>query len=229
MTDTSTEGSGTSGDLKGTAQEQAQQVAGTTKQEASQVVDTAREQVQAVTSDVRDQARQLSGEAMEQLMEQAGSQRDRAVQSLRSMGEELSQMADSAEGSGLGVQVAREAGSMTSQAATFLEDREPGELVDELRNLARRRPGAFLLGAAAAGLVVGRLTRGAKSAHSDQSSSSSNQSATSSTDAYATSAAYVPPTTPATVEADSWGPDAPAYPASTPLATPLSAEPGGTL
>ena len=36
---------------------------------------------------------------------------------------------------------------------------EPGDLVEEVRSFARRRPGVFLLGAAVAGTVVGRLTR----------------------------------------------------------------------
>ena len=35
--------------------------------------------------------------------------------------------------------------------AGWLESRNPGEIVDELRGIARRRPGAFLLGAVAAG------------------------------------------------------------------------------
>jgi hypothetical protein len=45
--------------------------------------------------------------------------------------------------------------------AGWLEQREPGELLDEVRALARRKPGTFLLGALAAGVVAGRLTRGA--------------------------------------------------------------------
>jgi uncharacterized protein YjbJ (UPF0337 family) len=226
---------GTSSDVKGTAQEQAQQVAGTTKEEATQVVGTAKEQVQAVTSDVREQTRQLADEARGQLMDQAGSQRDRAVESLRSVGGELSQMADSADGSGLGVQLAREAGSVTSNAADFLEQHEPAELVDELRNLARRRPGAFLLGAAVAGLVVGRLTRSAKSAHSSDTSGSTDGGRSSMDYAYASQTAYTTPGTQPSVEADAWGPDAPTYPATTDYpasgtsTTPLSSEPGGTL
>jgi len=229
VTDTSTVDSASSGDVKSAAQEQAEQVAGTTKDEATQVVETAKEQVQAVTSDVREQTRQLTGEAREQLMEQAGAQRDRAVQSLRSAGGELSQMAESADGAGLGVQVAREAGSVVSKAADFLEEREPGELVDELRNLARRRPGAFLLGAAIAGLVAGRLTRGVTSAHSSDSGGGSADVELP-TSSFESRPAYAVPTTQPSVEADAWGPDAAAYPTSTTTPTsPLSSEPGGTL
>ena len=45
--------------------------------------------------------------------------------------------------------------------ASWLEQREPADLLDEVRNFARRRP-TFLIGAAVAGLAVGRLTRGLK-------------------------------------------------------------------
>jgi hypothetical protein len=44
--------------------------------------------------------------------------------------------------------------------ADWLEHREPGDLLDEVRRFARRRPGTFLVGAAVAGALVGRLTRG---------------------------------------------------------------------
>jgi hypothetical protein len=48
--------------------------------------------------------------------------------------------------------------------ASHLDGKEPSELLDDVRQFARRRPGTFLLGALAAGVVVGRLTRGAKAA-----------------------------------------------------------------
>ncbi|RHA44441.1 hypothetical protein D1825_01260, partial [Cellulomonas rhizosphaerae] len=46
------------------------------------------------------------------------------------------------------------------------------EALAEVRSFARRRPGTFLLVAAGAGLIVGRLTRALKDAPSDSSSSS---------------------------------------------------------
>ena len=46
-------------------------------------------------------------------------------------------------------------------------DRKPGQVVDEMQSFARRRPAVFLVLAAGAGLVAGRLTRGLKDASSD--------------------------------------------------------------
>ncbi|MEK8109106.1 phage holin family protein [Micromonospora sp. M12] len=51
-------------------------------------------------------------------------------------------------------------GRRRQQAAGWLDEREPGEVLDEVRTYARRNPGTFLAGAAVAGLLVGRLTRG---------------------------------------------------------------------
>ena len=68
-----------------------------------------------------------------------------------------------------------------------MSEREPGDLVVELRNFARRKPVVFMLGAAVAGVVAGRLTTGVVAAHKDQSSSG-----TSGTGGYAQPAAPVP-------------------------------------
>jgi hypothetical protein len=56
-------------------------------------------------------------------------------------------------------QAARHSGN----AAQWLESREPGDLLDEVKGFARRRPGAFLGIALGAGLLVGRVTRNAGS------------------------------------------------------------------
>jgi len=153
-----------------TARDQAQQVKDSAADAASQVTQAATEQAQQVTQDVRRQAKQLADETKNQLSEQASSQRDQAVSSLRSLGDELGSMSDSSPQSGLGTQLAREGSDLTRKVADFLEQREPTQLLDEVRHLARRRPGAFLIGAALAGVAVGRLTRGAASARSDTSS-----------------------------------------------------------
>ena len=181
-----------SGGVKDEAQAQAANVAGTAKSEAADVAATAKEQVANVTSDVRQQTKQLADEARGQLTDHASSQRDRAVESLRSLADDLSSMADKADGSGLGVQLAREGGDATHKIADFLEQRDPTQIVDEVRDLARRRPGAFLVGAALAGVVAGRLARGAKSAHSsdDGSSSGSRSSGAQSSGAQSSGAQY---------------------------------------
>ena len=69
-------------------------------------------------------------------------------------------MADSQQGeSGMAADLARQGASRLDAAASWLEGRQPGEILDEVRSFARRRPGAFIAGAAILGLVGGRVTR----------------------------------------------------------------------
>lgn len=66
--------------------------------------------------------------------------------------------------SGLATQVAQEAAERVRGVASWLDQREPGDLLDGVRDFARRHPGTFLLGVAVARVVAGRLTRGLTSA-----------------------------------------------------------------
>lgn len=170
---TSTAGSGSSGSSGGgtteAAKDQAQQMTGSAAESTQQVMGTAKEQAGYVTDDVRQQAQKLADETRTEMSSQAGAQRDRAVSGLRTLGSDLDTMASCAEHQGTGTQLAQQGAQLTQQLADYLEQREPAQLLDEVRGLARRRPGAFLLGSALAGMAVGRLTRGAVSARQDDS------------------------------------------------------------
>jgi uncharacterized protein YjbJ (UPF0337 family) len=135
------------GQLKETSTEATRQVAGTVKEKASDV-----------TADAREQTRRLAGQTRDELVGQASQQKDRAADGLRSVGDELRGMAEHGQ-SGLGAQLARQGAGFADQAADFLQQHEPGDLLEEVRGFARRKPGTFLLVAAAAGVVAGRLTR----------------------------------------------------------------------
>lgn len=133
----------------GTAAESGRQVAGVAKEEAAHVADEARHQIR----DLTDQARQ-------ELVDQAHQQKDRTANNLHALSDELRTMADSSDRSGTGAQLVSEAARRTGDAAQWLEHRQPGDLIDEVKSFARRRPGAFLLLAAGGGVLAGRLTRG---------------------------------------------------------------------
>jgi uncharacterized protein YjbJ (UPF0337 family) len=141
-----------------TARDEAGQLRETSVEAGRQVAGTVKEKASYVTSDAREQARQLAGQTREELVGQARQQKDRATDGLRSVSHELRGMAEHGE-SGLGTQLARHGADFTDQAADFLQKHEPGELLDEVRGYARRKPGTFLLVAVAAGVVAGRLTR----------------------------------------------------------------------
>jgi hypothetical protein len=92
------------------------------------------------------------------------TQQPQAALHLRAVADELSEMAAKGGQSGLATQVAQEAAERVHGVASWLDQREPGDLLDGVRDFARRHPGTFLVGAAVAGVVAGRLTTGLTSA-----------------------------------------------------------------
>ncbi len=153
------------------AKEQAGQVGQSATQAAGQVAQTSKEQVLEVASEAKAQARDLIGEARTQVSQQAGSQRDRLVETIRSLAEELESMASSGGKGGMASELAGQASTRAHDLAVFLEGREPGDLIQEARSFARQRPGAFLAGAAVLGAVAGRLTKSVRAASSDSGGS----------------------------------------------------------
>jgi hypothetical protein len=113
-----------------------------------------------VAGEAKRQARDLIGEARGQVTEQARNGQHKATEGLRAVADELRQMADNSDQSGPASDLARQAADKAADFAEWLNRREPGDLIEEVRGFARRRPGVFLVGAAFAGVLAGRLTRG---------------------------------------------------------------------
>jgi hypothetical protein len=151
--------------------DRASEAANQGKQAVSDVTSTAADKARQVTEETARQARDLLGEARGHLEQQAGEQHRNLVSGLRSLSDELGSMR--ADQPGLASELVSQAHERVNGAADWFERRQPGDLVGEIRDFARRRPGTFLLGAALAGIAVGRLTRGAVAAHSDDSDSAS--------------------------------------------------------
>ncbi|WP_182066548.1 hypothetical protein [Curtobacterium sp. ME12] len=148
-------GSGKADAAKGAAQD----VAGDAKEKAANVAGTAKEQASKVASEATDHAKQLYGQASENLKQQAGEQQQRAAGGLRSLGEQLGRMAENDDEQGVASKVVRDLSGRATSAAGFLENRDPGSLLDEVKTFAAKRPGTFIAIAAGAGLLAGRLTK----------------------------------------------------------------------
>ena len=172
------------------AQEKAQNTAATAADESKQVAGTAKEEAQNVAAEAKAQASSVLGDATRQVTEQSRAQRDRLVSTLHTFSQDLEQMTNQSEGSGLAADLVRQASQRARTLGDSMDGREPAELLDDVRAFARRRPGAFLLGALAAGVVAGRLTRGAKAAK-DGSSTSTSYPATGGTVGSVSSTEYV--------------------------------------
>lgn len=149
------------------AKDEAGVVGRTATDAGKQVAGTAADQAAQVGQQARRQAKDLFAQARDQATDQARTGQRKAGESLSALASELHEMAGTGDRSGPASDLAKQAAERLESASSWLGEREPGDLLTEFRGLARRRPGAFLLGAAAAGLLVGRLTRGAIDANRD--------------------------------------------------------------
>jgi hypothetical protein len=154
--------------------------AGTTGSKPAAVVDTAREKATdeatvlartakreagGVVDEARSQVRRLASEAREQAGTRVRGQHDRVVRQLRGLADEFTEMAG--DGNTPARAVVGDLGTRGRRVADYLADRGPEGVLSEVQNFARNRPLAFLAAATAAGLLVGRLGRGAWKARSD--------------------------------------------------------------
>ena len=154
------------GEVAGTAQQKAGEVAGTATSRASDVASTAKEQALDVAQEAQRQARDLFGEFRGQLQQQTQTQRDRLVELLREFEDELQNMVEQGGRSGTASEVVRQVADRLGGVRSYLEG--GANPVDDVRTFARRKPGTFLLLAAAAGVLAGRATRGAAAARKQQ-------------------------------------------------------------
>ena len=168
-------------DIRSTARDEATSVADDAKQAGGRVADTAKAGASRVADETKWQARRLANEATEELREQASVQQQRVASGLRSAGDELRGMAQSSSGQTLASDVVRQAAERATSAASWLENRDPGSLLEEVKQFARRRPGPFIAIAIGAGIVAGRLTRAlAESSGGDSGTSGAHAATTGS-------------------------------------------------
>ena len=182
------------------------------KDQAKHVAGVASDEAKSVVGDVRQQARGLLDETSSQVQDQSRTQRDRLVETLRTFSDDLEGMAQ--QSSGLASSAAREVADRARSFTDQLDGREPTELLDDLRSLARRRPGMFLAGAAIAGVVAGRILRGTRDAA--QSQTTDTYAGSGGYDPYATQTSVTPAYDP-TATVVSPGLDEPVTPAYAPV------------
>ncbi|MBB3676159.1 hypothetical protein [Modestobacter versicolor] len=183
---------------KDVAKDEASNVASTAAQAGSQVASTAADQAKQVTQETKRQAQDLIQQGRSQLQDQARNGQQKAGEGISGIAQQLRTMVEGGgeTPSGPAADLVRQAGDKLEELATWVQAREPGDLVDEVRAFARRKPGVFLLGAALAGVVAGRLTTGVVAAHKDSSPSTGNQQLTGqgspyAADSYSTGTNYV--------------------------------------
>ncbi len=123
-----------------------------------EVREEAMDAARSVGDTVASQARGAAHGIGDEVRAQVGQQQGRLAQVLREIGDELDDVQPS--GAGRVADLAAQAAGRTRDLAGWIDQSEPRDLLTSLERFARRRPGTFLLASAAAGVVVGRFTRG---------------------------------------------------------------------
>ncbi|MDG4805717.1 hypothetical protein O7634_02960 [Micromonospora sp. WMMD1120] len=179
--------------------DQARQVGAEAAHAGGAVAQTAKEQGAEVGREAARQARNLYGEARTQLASQTGEQQRKAAGGLRSLADEMRSMAEQGGQAGPVTELARQAADRVHGVAGWLEAREPGDLITEVRDYARRNPGTFLVGAAVLGVLAGRLTRGISAASDDSGNGSPTYRGNGAYDPEQTAVIPTPPPAPRAV------------------------------
>ena len=145
--------------MKEAVKGEAGDVARTAKDSAQGVAETAKAEAANVAAEVKSNAKDLLYQARSDLTQQAGTQQQKVANGLRSISDELHAMARASDQPGVASDLVRQVADRSTSVAAWLDGRDPGSLLNEVKSFARQRPGTFLLLAAGAGVLAGRLTR----------------------------------------------------------------------
>jgi hypothetical protein len=132
---------------------------GDVREKVADVADTAKHEMGTVAHEVKHQAGRVASDVRSRVTEEARNRQQDLADRARQTGEELRAMASDREPSPARTTVEQLA-NRTDQVADYLSKHGPEELLADLQDFARRRPGVFLASAAVAGFVVGRLAKG---------------------------------------------------------------------
>ncbi len=141
------------------AKDQAKDLASTAAGQARDVTETARQQVEVVASEAKDHAQHLARRTKEELRAQADERATQFSNSLRDVGSQLRSLANGNAQEGMVADLSRDLGHRVQGFADRIDQGGFDGVIDDVRRMARRRPGMFLAGAAAAGFVAARLFR----------------------------------------------------------------------
>jgi hypothetical protein len=136
----------------------AREVAESAGEEGRALAQDAMAEGRELASTVRTQVTHVLDDARSELQAQADGEVRRAAEGLRQMGGQLQALAHGdAEHAGKASEFAEQAARNLQDFAGRIESVGYRGLLSDLEGFARRRPGTFLFGAAAVGLLSGRL------------------------------------------------------------------------
>ena len=174
VTGTTSDDQSTAARVADTAKNEASNVASTAADGARDVAGEAGAQAKAVAGEAKVQLDRLVGQGRQELRQQAEQRNSQAVGQLRTLSEQLGALVHGRpEAAGPLVNYASDLQYHVRRLAARMEQGGPQGIADDVTRFARRRPGAFLAGAAGVGFVVGRLVRAGAASQRDDSASTS--------------------------------------------------------
>jgi ElaB/YqjD/DUF883 family membrane-anchored ribosome-binding protein len=120
----------------------------------------AKNEAKNVTAETRREVRALYRKTTSELSDQVSTQQKRAAQGLLTLSHQLGTMASRSQDSGIATDLTHGASQQIARVGHWLDTKEPGDVVNEVKEFARSKPGTFMALAAGVGLLAGRLTRG---------------------------------------------------------------------
>lgn len=160
------------------AVEAGQDLAQTGLAEAKELAGTVKDQVGQVGQEVSAQARNLLAETRAQVKAQGQAQTDHLAETFKRLGDQLVALVEGrTEEAGVLSEYAAQGAQRLQGLAKDLQSGGLDGVRDDLRRFARRRPAAFLAGAALAGFAVGRVVKGDPDGNGHSSSPGPSSSA----------------------------------------------------
>ena len=159
------------------AKDHAADVKDTAVDAGKNVAATAKEEVANAAAETKQQARSLLSSVTDEVQTQASSQQQKIATAVHSLSKELGGMASGSEESGPLTDLAHQASRKGGEIAHWLEISEPRDVLAEVTRYARRHPVTFLALCGLAGVVAGRIARGAVAANTSLDSKQSDPAA----------------------------------------------------
>jgi hypothetical protein len=132
-----------------------------TRAEASHVAETATDQARSVAQEAKQQARSTAHQVQDDLRSRANEEAAKFAQTLHDASRQMRQMAESTGGEeqSFASSLVGEGAQAAERFASKIDEGGVDRVMADVRSWARRNPGGFLLGAAVAGFVAGRVAR----------------------------------------------------------------------
>jgi hypothetical protein len=148
------------------------QAADVTREQATHVAGTAKEQAQDLALQAAQQAKSTVRQLQDDLRDRADQEASKLAGTVRSASEQMRSMAagSGVDQNSLVTNLMNEGAQVADRVASRLDEGGIERAIADVRSWARRNPGGFLLGAAVAGFVAGRLARNLSSGNGASSS-----------------------------------------------------------